>query len=105
MKLRRIARDHLASLEELILDEANGIFVTSRESEEATVGTHGKFGTLFLQLPSKYSRGEIVLSHSGEKRKFDFSIKSQAGIFAIASFVDCERNIMVMHLGRRLCLK
>ena len=62
------------------------------------------FGTLIIQLPSKFTGGALVIEHASEKKTFDFSSKSHEGFYATAFYADCEHELLPIKTGWRLCL-
>jgi len=112
--LRRIVLDSVASLGmtgseqahveanlyKLLLYEPGGHFKKHRDTEKEP----GMFGTLIIQLPSKFSGGSLVIRHADETKTLDFSTKSNEGIFASAFYADCEHELLPVQSGWRLCL-
>jgi hypothetical protein len=62
------------------------------------------FGTLVIQLPSKFSGGSLVVQHGSEARTLDFSSESEDAFFATAFYADCEHELEPVTDGWRLCL-
>ena len=53
-----------ANLYKMLLYEPGGFFKKHRDTEKEP----GMFGTLIVQLPSKFTGGALAIEHSGEKR-------------------------------------
>ena len=52
------------------------------------------FGTLVVQLPSDYSGGQLVVSHGGKEKVFDFSgIKGCTNFHFAAFYADCQHEL------------
>jgi hypothetical protein len=63
------------------------------------------FGTLVVQLPSDYSGGQLVVSHGGNDKVFDFSgIKGCTNFHYAAFYADCQHELKKVTKGYRLCL-
>ena len=90
-----------ANLYKLLLYEEGGHFEKHRDTEKEP----GMFGTLVIQLPSKFTGGSLVVEHRGEKKIVDFSDpQSQDGFYATACFADCEHSLQEVKSGWRICL-
>ena len=90
----------VANLYKLLLYEPGGHFNKHKDTEKEP----GMFGTLIIQLPSKFSGGALVIQHGGETRKIDFSSQSSTGYFATAFYSDCTHELLAIESGWRLCL-
>lgn len=66
------------------------------------------FGTLVVQLPSKFKGGQLVVHHDGKTKLFDFSSNGATNnafsSFFSAFYCDCEHEILPVTEGYRLCL-
>ena len=63
------------------------------------------FGTLVVQLPSDYSGGQLVVSHGGNDKVFDFSgMKGCTNFHYAAFYADCQHELKKVTKGYRLCL-
>ena len=63
------------------------------------------FGTLIVQLPSDYSGGQLVISHGGKEKVFDFSgMKGCTNYHYAAFYADCQHELKKISKGYRLCL-
>ena len=89
-----------ATLYKMLLYESGGHFKKHRDTEKE----QGMFGTLVLQLPSKFEGGSLVIQHGGETKTLDFSAESDDNIFATAFYADCEHELRPVTKGFRLCL-
>ncbi|CAB9501967.1 expressed unknown protein [Seminavis robusta] len=89
-----------ANLYKLLLYEPGGHFKKHKDTEKEP----GMFGTLVIQLPAKYTGGALLIEHCGDKKKIDFSSKSQDVFFVTAFFADCEHELQEVTSGWRLCL-
>ncbi|CAM9837120.1 unnamed protein product, partial [Heterosigma akashiwo] len=89
-----------ANLYKLLLYEPGGHFKKHRDTEKEL----GMFGTLIIQLPSKFTGGALVIEHAGETRTLDFSTNSSEAFHATAFYADCEHELLPVQSGWRLCL-
>ncbi|KAG4073583.1 hypothetical protein HA402_000807 [Bradysia odoriphaga] len=95
----------VASLHKLLLYQPGSFLKRLCDSEM----DENMFGTLVVQLPSKFKGGQLVVRHEGRTKIFDFS--SMAGstnntfsTFFAAFYRDCEHEILPITEGYRLCL-
>lgn len=92
------------SLHKLLLYKSGSFFKPHRDSEKED----GMFGTLVIQLPSRYEGGELVVRHNGKTEKVDFSTKANPqnkfSVFYTAFYCDCEHEILSITSGFRVCL-
>jgi hypothetical protein len=84
----------------MLLYEKDGHFVKHCDTEKEP----GMFGTMILHLPCKYTGGELVVEHKGQKKTIDYSDESQDGFFVTAFYADCEHELKPVTSGYRLCL-
>ena len=89
-----------ANLYKMLLYEKDGHFVKHCDTEKEP----GMFGTMILHLPCKYTGGELVVEHKGQKKIIDYSDESQDGFFVTAFYADCEHELKPLTSGYRLCL-
>lgn len=93
-----------ASLYKLLVYESGSFFKPHRDSEK----DDGMFGTLVIQLPSRYEGGELVVQHNGKVESVDFSTKAHSqnefSVFYTAFYCDCEHEILPVTSGFRVCL-
>ena len=52
-------------------------------------------GTLVVHLPTAYEGGQLVVSHSGRSKTFDFAADSAYGMHWTAFYADCEHEVCV----------
>lgn len=92
------------SLHKLLLYKSGSFFKLHRDSEKET----GMFGTLVIQLPSKYEGGKLVVKHNGQSEGCDFSsLKNSSNEFSTffsAFYCDCEHEVLPVINGIRICL-
>ena len=63
------------------------------------------FGTMVIQLPSKYEGGQLTVCHHGKETEFNFSGSAASSKFYFTAFyADCEHEIQPVTKGYRLCL-
>ena len=63
------------------------------------------FGTLVVQLPSDYSGGELVVTHGGKDKVFNFNgLKGCTNFHYAAFYADCQHELKKVTKGYRLCL-
>jgi 2OG-Fe(II) oxygenase superfamily len=84
----------------LLFYETGGHFTAHRDTEKEA----GMFGTLIIQLPSKFSGGAFTVSHQGETKTFVQDGDSEKNSKYIAFFSDCEHQLHPVTSGVRLCL-
>lgn len=93
-----------ASLHKLLVYKSGSFFKSHRDSEKED----GMFGTLVIQLPSRYEGGELVVRHNGKTESIDFSTKADPQneffVYYTAFYCDCEHEIMPVTSGYRVCL-
>jgi len=110
-----------ASLYKLLFYETGSFFKPHRDTEKED----GMFGTLVIQLPSKYSGGELLVKHADKSQSFEFGTilekkkgkgtkKAKAGdtgssatdftTYFAALYCDCEHEILPVTSGYRACL-
>ncbi|KAJ3082895.1 hypothetical protein HK102_001396 [Quaeritorhiza haematococci] len=90
-----------ATLYKLLLYEAGGFFKPHRDTEKED----GMFATLVIVLPSSYEGGQLIVTHKGSKREFDFAAQgNEFECFYAAFFCDCEHEVKPVSSGHRLCL-
>lgn len=75
------------------------------QCHQDTEKANGIFGTLVIQLPSDYSGGQLVISHDGNNKIFDFSgMKGCTNFHYAAFYADCQHELTKVTKGYRLCL-
>jgi 2OG-Fe(II) oxygenase superfamily len=89
-----------ARLHKLLFYETEGHFMAHRDTEKE----EGMFGTLILQLPSKFTGGAFTVSHQGETKTLVQQSKSENDAKYIAFYSDCEHQLHSVTSGVRLCL-
>lgn len=92
-------------LYKLRLYQPGSFFKPHRDSEKED----NMFGTLVVQLPSKFQGGLLVVRHDGNAKLFDFSSAAMSAnnsfsTFFSAFYCDCEHEILPVTEGYRLCL-
>jgi predicted 2-oxoglutarate/Fe(II)-dependent dioxygenase YbiX len=90
-----------AELYKLLLYRPGDHFAAHVDTEKE----QGMFGTLIVQLPSRFTGGELVVRHSGEERIVDLSGEQSAfGAHYAAFYADCEHEVRPITSGYRLVL-
>ncbi|KZS92666.1 hypothetical protein SISNIDRAFT_412158, partial [Sistotremastrum niveocremeum HHB9708] len=91
-----------ASLElyKLLIYEAGSHFLAHQDTEKA----EGMFGTLVILLPSKFSGGELQLSHAGRNKIVDVSASSMFSTTVMSWYTDVFHEIKPVQSGYRLAL-
>lgn len=93
-----------ASLHKLLLYKTGSFFKPHRDSEKED----GMFGTLVIQLPSKYTGGKLVVRHNNRTENVDFSTSGKRenyfSTFYTAFYCDCEHEVLPVKSGYRMCL-
>lgn len=94
-----------AKLYKLLLYKKGGHFLKHRDTEKDPL----MFGTLVIQLPSKYTGGELIVYHNtnGTKKCIDFGQKAGKNEFSIyfaAHYADLEHELLEVKSGYRLVL-
>ena len=62
------------------------------------------FGTMVVQLPSKFEGGTVRVRHGNRQEEFDLSAGSEHGFGHVAFYTDCLHEVAPITAGRRLCL-
>jgi 2OG-Fe(II) oxygenase superfamily len=89
-----------ATLYKLLLYETGGHFTPHQDTEKEA----GMFGTLVIQLPSRFMGGELSVWHNGETKKFDLADQCEEQFKRIAFYTDCEHQLHPITSGVRICL-
>jgi predicted 2-oxoglutarate/Fe(II)-dependent dioxygenase YbiX len=89
-----------ARLYKFMLYETGGHFVAHRDTEKEA----GMFGTLIIQLPSKFTGGALTVSHQGETKTSVQESDGETGAKYIAFYSDCEHQLHPVKSGVRVCL-
>lgn len=91
------------SLHKLLLYKTGSFFKLHRDSEKEA----GMFGTLVIQLPSKYEGGQLVVKRNGQSEEIDLSsIKNSNNEFSTffsAFYCGCEHEVLPVN-GIRIFL-
>lgn len=87
-----------ASLKYLIVRD------TETHDNDAPPAPVGTFATLVIQLPSKYIGGQLLMKHDGHSNLIDQSRKEFSTFFSVY-YNDCEREILPITEGVRVCLE
>ncbi|PFH45840.1 hypothetical protein AMATHDRAFT_43930 [Amanita thiersii Skay4041] len=84
----------------LLLYQTGSHFLAHRDTPKAD----GMFATMIILLPSRYTGGEVHLTHAGEKKVFDFSVSSYFGSAVLAWYTDVIHEVKPITSGYRLAL-
>lgn len=92
------------SLHKLLLYKTGAFCKPHRDSEKEP----GMFGTLTIQLPSKYEGGQLIVNHMGRSERVDFNSAKEPdnefSTFFAAFNADCEHEVLPVTNGIRVCL-
>jgi hypothetical protein len=81
------------------------LYLPLMQRHRDTEKSDGMFGTLVIQLPSKYSGGELAVYHQSKSKTFDFGGSDGYNDFHYAAFyADCQHELKPVTEGYRLCL-
>src|SRR5271154_2884463 len=93
-----------ASLYKLLLYKSGCFFKPHRDAEREA----GMFATLVVQLPSKYSGGELIVTHENKIKKIDLSSavnpENEFATTFSAFYCDCKHEVLPVTDGVRVCL-
>ena len=90
-----------ASLYKLLIYNKGDFFLPHRDSEKEK----GMFGSLIINLPSRFTGGELVVSFGAESKVVDFAASDDLDNFQYAAFyADCEHEVKPITSGFRVCL-
>eukprot|EP00978_Attheya_sp_CCMP212_P020652 scaffold59368_cov47-Attheya_sp.AAC.1 len=89
-----------ANLYKMLLYEKGGHFTKHRDTEKEK----NMFGTLVIQLPSKFEGGALTVSHVKDVFQFDHSPDCEDSIYCTAFYADCEHELHEVASGCRICL-
>jgi hypothetical protein len=70
----------------------------------STVKTPGMFATIVVILPSRYTGGQVHVSHSDQQKVFDFSSQSLTATSILAWYTDVMHEVKPITSGFRLAL-
>ena len=88
-------------LYKMLLYEKGSFFLPHRDGEKFD----GMVATLVIGLPSKYTGGELIVSHNGTDHKVVMDGAAAGHELSYAAFyADCEHEIRPLKSGYRLCL-
>ncbi|KAL9657156.1 hypothetical protein ABK040_015862 [Willaertia magna] len=88
------------SLYKLLLYEEGCHFAFHRDTEKEK----GMFGTLVIQLPSKYEGGDVIVQHQQKEHKFSFASEAQFKPAFFSFYADCRHQVCPITKGYRICL-
>lgn len=90
-----------AHLYKLLIYEKGSFFLPHKDSEKEK----GMFGTLVIELPSKYTGGELVVTFEGVQEVVSFANDtSNYQINYVAFYADCEHQVKPVTSGYRISL-
>ncbi|KAF8954905.1 hypothetical protein BDZ97DRAFT_1970033 [Flammula alnicola] len=87
-------------LYKLLLYEKGSHFLPHQDTEKA----NGMFGTAVIVLPSEYTGGQVVVSHSTTTKTIDFASNSLASTALLAWYTDVRHEVKPITSGYRLAL-
>ncbi len=88
-----------AKLYKLLIYEEGDFFLTHKDSEKEK----GMFGSLIVNLPARFSGGELAIRFEGEEMLADFS-KTAYSMGYAAFYADCDHEVKPVISGYRICL-
>ncbi len=89
-----------ANLYKLLIYEKGGFFLSHKDSEKEK----GMFGTLIIDLPSKFTGGELNITFENEIVTADFAKANPYNINFAAFYADCNHEVEKVTSGYRVCL-
>ena len=89
------------SLYKMLIYQQGDFFLSHKDSEKEK----GMFGTLSINLPSRFTGSTISVSFNGQTKVIDFASEDTIGSFSYAAFyADCDHAIEPLLSGYRVCL-
>lgn len=70
----------------------------------STQKANGMFATVVVLLPSAYTGGELIVSHTLQTKTIDFSQNSLLSTALLAWYTDIKHKVKPVTLGYRLAL-
>ena len=90
-----------AHLYKMLIYETGDFFLPHKDSEKEK----GMFGTLVIEMPSRHTGGELVVSFGGVEEIANFSKNSGDYKIDFAAFyADCDHEVRPIKSGYRICL-
>ena len=89
-----------AVLYKVLIYEVGDFFLPHRDTEKEK----GMFATLIVQLPSRFSGGELVVRHNGSERVYSSSDQAEFGVRFAAHCADVEHEVKPVTSGRRVAV-
>ncbi len=89
-----------ANLYKLLIYEKGGFFLEHKDSEKEK----GMFGTLVVDLPSKFTGGELLISFDKETVVADFANSNPYAMSFASFYTDCNHKVKEVTSGYRVCL-
>ncbi|KAF8908586.1 hypothetical protein CPB84DRAFT_1843480 [Gymnopilus junonius] len=87
-------------LYKLLLYEKGSHFLPHQDTQKA----EGMFATVIIILPSAYTGGQVVVSHSSKTETIDFAPSSQFSTAILAWYTDIKHEVKEVTSGYRLAL-
>ncbi|KLO10713.1 hypothetical protein SCHPADRAFT_808165, partial [Schizopora paradoxa] len=89
-----------AELYKLLLYETGSHFLPHQDTEK----TPGMFATIVVTLPSRFSGGQVVLSHAGKDEVIDIADTSYNTTHVMSWYTDIMHSVKPVQSGYRLAL-
>ncbi len=90
-----------ASLDKLLLYEKDQFFIPHQDSERSD----SMLATLLVILPSAHAGGSLIVSHQGEKRRYNINSKDQGKLTFLSFYADCYHEVRPIRQGYRIALQ
>ena len=90
-----------ASLDKLLIYEKDQFFIPHQDSERSD----SMLATLLVILPSAHAGGSLIVSHQGEKRRYNINSKDQGKITFLSFYADCFHEVRPIKQGYRIALQ
>ncbi|CAA7268307.1 unnamed protein product [Cyclocybe aegerita] len=84
----------------LLLYEKGSHFLPHQDTQKA----NGMFATIIILLPSKYTGGQVVVSHASKTKTIDFAPDSLYSSALLAWYTDVKHEVKPVKSGYRLAL-
>ena len=92
-----------ASLSKVLVQEQGDTFLPDSNGGAGETAK-GKFGTLIVQLPSRFVGGELVVRHNGRTRVHQCSEGAEFNVRFMTLYADVEPRMRAVTIGRRVAL-
>ncbi len=90
-----------ASLDKLLIYATGQFFVPHQDSERNDT----MLATLVVILPSVHAGGGLIISHQGEKKRYNINSKDQNKLTFLSFYADCYHEVRPIKQGYRIALQ